>query len=376
MKKVMSLCVLAGILLSIFSGCGQKYVPDTSPEYNPETDHNVSMMTDFSTEMVETDTGFYYVDFFGEKLHYIEKSSRKDTILCGKPNCTHEDTDENCNAWVDMTTVDGIFLYDEKLYYVSRVQKINQPNPVLVLMQRSLDASSQKVVWELAWDTDAISSGTIQYYMMHRGKLYYIIQGDSSLRAVYEYDLHTKKHKEIFRTEDYVFELKGIGDYVFWMEHGYEEENTIPSIVQYHISTGNIVNKWNDTFFVTANEENLYFLQLNDTGDYKKIVQTDRNGENPVETGIEAWEISVDNTYIYADATKGRGWEGTLAIYRIGTWEKVGEIEMPDGKRRYMMPASNGMIFAFEKPSIVQYYINASAIGTPDFQWYEVEKVN
>lgn len=375
MKAKVFLAVLGTVILFLTSCSSKKSV--TGSEYYPEYDHNVAMMTDFSTKMAEDANGFYYESDESSGLtllRYIEKSTMEDVILCGKPNCMH--TDKTCNGWIQTGTVDGLFLYQGSIYYVTRVPKVDQTTPVLTLMRKSLDGSVEKNVWELTWDSEKISLGTIQYYMLHRGKFYYVIQGDSAWRGVYEYDLNTKKCKEILMTEDYIFELKGIGDYVFWLKHEYQSTEDTAFIGQYHVPSGEIVKERKDTFSVVPNRTHLYFLQKNEARTNKELIRTDRMGENPEKTGIECWTVAVDDKYVYGYDAKVRGWDKTLNIYRIDTWELVETIEIPGQRRVFLMPSSDGKIVAWENPAEVKYYLERDEIGTPDFQWHEVQRIN
>jgi hypothetical protein len=99
-------------------------------------------------------------------------------------------------------------------------------------------------------------------------------------------------------------------------------------------------------------------------------------GGNLTETGIEAWTVAVDDTYIYAYDTKVRGWDKTLTIYRIGTWEQVDTIEIPGEQRVFLMPSTDGKIIAWENPAEVKYYLEKDEIGTGNLQWHEIKKVN
>ena len=372
MKKGFLVSVILSVLLLTSCSPGKKIL--TGANYYPEQDQNVSMMNIHGNMVAETETGFYYTEYFDRRLRYIEKQSMENIVLCGKPNCHHTDH-ATCNAFIEQSVDKNLYYYQGENYYVESVEKEDEVGSIRVLSKTSLDGTRRQRLWEITWDTDLIPDGAIQCFTFHRGKFYYVVMGTEPLRLLLTYDVQTKKVEEIYRTEEYIYELKGIGDHMYWYQLNHKED--FPTITRYHTLTKEMDEPWEKGICVTANTKNIFALQVNETQTSKKVVIADRNGENSRDTGVETMgTIAVDETYIYTYYNESRGRNPLVEIYRIDTGEKVQSTEFPVDEKCSLMPSSGDQVLLYAEPGTVSHYFLKSAIGTPDFQWYEVEKVN
>jgi hypothetical protein len=74
--------------------------------------------------------------------------------------------------------------------------------------------------------------------------------------------------------------------------------------------------------------------------------------------------------------------QGVVDVLDINTLTLVAELDVSKVSKEYnatfLLPGSEDIIFLYKFYAELDpiFYAYKSAIGTPDFQWYEVEKVN
>ena len=99
--------------LLILSGCHSKGVPQ--PQVFANTD--ISYVECPGCPLMETEKGYYYNAFVNAayELHYLDKSTGKDVILCNKPECKH-DGNEFCVGTNKKYVPFGFQLHDGTIY--------------------------------------------------------------------------------------------------------------------------------------------------------------------------------------------------------------------------------------------------------------------
>ena len=142
MKRILSL-VLTFILTVTLASCGKEEAI-TGMEYVEGQDQQY-FYSDLgsNTLFTETEDGYYY--FVGFYLCYTDKETMQSAVLCGRPDCLHQNETNpertlDCNAY--FSGAQFLQYYDGNLYVVSRqVTSLD-----LELTQLSLDGSKRKSI--------------------------------------------------------------------------------------------------------------------------------------------------------------------------------------------------------------------------------------
>lgn len=99
--------------------------------------------------MVETPEGFYA--FKGNYLYYITPDLQKSTVLCGKPECTHNTAGNDLYATTDCNAFfedPQIAYYDGSLYITSLNYNTEATGLPMAVYQVSMDGSERKLLLE------------------------------------------------------------------------------------------------------------------------------------------------------------------------------------------------------------------------------------
>ena len=91
-RRCLSLIIVICLVSVVVAGCAKNSASDTSPEYKFGTDCQYYNCTDGWYRITESEKGFYY--FREGYLYFIDKTTMQQTILCGKPNCKHQQETE------------------------------------------------------------------------------------------------------------------------------------------------------------------------------------------------------------------------------------------------------------------------------------------
>ena len=149
-------------------------------EYLPDYDADISFQNSLNygdaTVCSDSDTVYFtilkqveyptYVRIYTQIMYY-DKNTAITSVLCGKPECMHDD--DTCNAYIS-GFVYGFGIYDGKLYYIADdySSKYNET----CLFRMNLDGTAREKVKIL--DQETFMSGP--YTLFHRGYIY--ILGD------------------------------------------------------------------------------------------------------------------------------------------------------------------------------------------------------
>ena len=122
----------------------------------------------------ETEDGIY-IQLDSEFMYYIDKATKGITILCGKPECEHNDA--TCNA---RTYTDSLWFAGGKLYFTnsSRVEE----NGTWVSYGRRLycvdpNGANRRVVQKLQFTPGGDTSSWTPQAIQHRGTVYFTYSG-------------------------------------------------------------------------------------------------------------------------------------------------------------------------------------------------------
>lgn len=146
-------------LALILTGCTGK--KDASTLHNKEFQKNFNNGNYYFHNMCESDTGYYAL--LNGFLFYIEKDSLENTVVCGKIECNHSDT--NCNGYIGSEC--NILNYDDKIYYSTT------PSNSVNVYQMDLDGTNRKKYYTIPNSDDL----TTVCYILHRDHFFYVGEG-------------------------------------------------------------------------------------------------------------------------------------------------------------------------------------------------------
>lgn len=145
----------------------ETHVPDHS--YNKDTDFNKMLATNGNeASLLESEDVYYWKPYLGN-LIYAEKDGSDYGPLCGRPECTHEDS--SCDAHV--AAYRFMALTGGKLYYFNVDLWRQYPDACGVICRMDLDGTNKEIVKPVPKpETLYGDGGTPQYVCFHRGILY------------------------------------------------------------------------------------------------------------------------------------------------------------------------------------------------------------
>ena len=129
-------------------------------EYLPQYDMQ-NEYTRFRT-ICESEEAYYFWMPHSQHLLYYDKQSGIYGKLCGKPDCSHEINNKNCNAFG--TFLPGLSYYDHKLYWAEE----NSSDLRSQLMRMDPDGTNRETVQILA----SKPTGVNPMVRLHRGYIY------------------------------------------------------------------------------------------------------------------------------------------------------------------------------------------------------------
>ena len=378
MKRL--LCFVVILLSVTLVACKKEVLINYDNEYHFETDcQYYNCFGGGLYSLAESEDGYYYIR--NGYVHFIDKKTMADTPLCGKPNCLHDsvkletqEEQEQCNAFVGISVLQTIRYYEGKLYTISRGLNSNSEF-YSGLIEISLDGTSRKEIWDFSREDGHRGDDTPMYYTIHRGVFYYIADGLSEKKdTLFAYDLTKKKAKVIYEGD--VDVLRAIGKYLYFREVDDGREHTI----RYDLSTGETLCMEDCGEVIPVQDELLVYTFLAKDDEYQHIFEVQTKDGEP----IRAYDLSVegkykvlqtDGTYLFVTENIGFG-DNTIRVYDYKTTEKIATLEIPEVQDMFLSCTLDGKLILFDMRVTDFYYCNISDIGTPDFQWYEVEKIN
>ena len=249
-KKLTALLCLAAMSLSLLAGCGESKgdgglftKKQELPEDTPWNHGQFAIM--------ETEQGWYTSSDGGETicLRYYDKESGKSIFLCNKPECTHDERSENCEATYKNLRVVNALLYEGAIYVLGYDLPVDYSGDYagskdmtvnLSLYKAAMDGSAMDHVATIIEAENTKNqqvkrtSGVIQTnnysdnrFIIHKGYAYipYMIQfggGQAGLRGagLMRVELSTGKTEQIYEKDTMAKGLPGglagVGDYVYY----------------------------------------------------------------------------------------------------------------------------------------------------------------
>ena len=306
MKRILSL-VLTFILTVTLASCGQEEAI-TGMEYVEGQDQQY-FYSDLgsNTLFTETEDGYYY--FVGFYLCYTDKETMQSAVLCGRPDCLHQNETNpertlDCNAY--FSGAQFLQYYDGNLYVVSRqVTSLD-----LELTQLSLDGSKRKSI-------QTFPSSTLSF-AIHRGMLYYTgsvpNEEGVSCSSLLAKPLLSDEEPEVLFTGTAQSDLQKIwcrGDLVYFRDMYSTEERFYSLDYQYNIQTGATTLLFDSdhlaqTNYSLGNQGLVTYrseVDENDVWHTTERFRTDFNGQNPQEITLEeprsGAHLYEDSQYLY-----------------------------------------------------------------------------
>ena len=159
------------LFLIFLTACSKKPI---SPILTPQT--NVECVECPGCPLMETETGYYYNDFTTSlyELHYIDKSTGKNIILCNRPECKH-DGNEFCVGTNKKYAPFGFQLHEGAIYMAAICD--GESSHDFKLVRIALDGSSLSEVATVYSTNTAANNPPTQ----HLSEDDMIICGDTAL---------------------------------------------------------------------------------------------------------------------------------------------------------------------------------------------------
>ena len=391
MKKTIAILFVVLLLLGV-TACQKASSPDTSPEYNFETDFNMAYYDAGSTSFIETEKGYYYVkDFF---LRFIDKETMKDIAVCNRPDCPHGEGVDfvsdlvKCGAYLGLSAPEELFYYKGDIYgFICQDNSETVGIESRCLVKISEDGTARKTVWDMKWE--AVNKGEQLYKgFLHRGNYYFYTNlapsSEKRCFSIYAYDLESKKTRLVYSKEgEDGSNLLAIGSFLYWFypasgnEHG--EIIGPDRIMQLEISTGE-VSEFIGKMSVYPAGDHIYFEEWNDEALIRQMYRMNRDGTEFTKLDFEVEGIGFgDDKYIYGLGLVLKE-DSSIHVYDLSSYKEMTQIALPEGIKdphiKWMMPGNADILFVTDLAKNYFFYAYKSAIGTPDFQWHQVEKIN
>ncbi|MCD8146599.1 MAG: DUF5050 domain-containing protein [Clostridiales bacterium] len=319
-KRILTILFAATLVLSL-TACGSSSNNDNA---NTETSEAANLLsagnedssssgTDFQKNMAQTQVSFTYPCESGEGyyfvgsngyVYYIDKATESATILCGKPECSHDD--EDCNAYAGS----ALTYYDGKLYYFSDIG-----SSWTQLYSMNLDGTDHTLVQTL--DIDSAGDSYVGYAkpIIHRGMVYFLY---SAVLYAVPLGAEASEAKAIFgeTTEaetsgGAVISLGNEQDYTLWADG-----DTVYFMTNVQQTDGT----WKDALFA-------YDMQTEEVTQVWEVPEKSEVGEwDTTAVEVNGWYVS--DGYIYFYLSGGGLWRSELSS---GTTEKIADVSASHG---------------------------------------------
>lgn len=309
-KKGMALLGICTLTLGIF-GCGSGTMENPSEVTENITDQS----TYFPAHSVaKTQKGYYMWDVGGTHLLFFDKDSKKQVLLCDKPDCEHNivsdievETSEECNSYFSSEYVmNKIWAYGDSVYVL---QKLNGKG--LYLTQVSGDGNGRKPLIclseNLSDDVDLI---------LHQGMVYFSRYGENEgekrlYRAELKESASIEQIDEIQGEVPLISHIKGYGNdiwYVTFHCEGADEGSILDTKMYYQLKKYDTTTQ--ET--VAVSEENIDHYALDEEGQvlyyhvcggniFKMNLATQEVSEIYQDDTLLLAKISYDGTNLYVD---------------------------------------------------------------------------
>ena len=169
-KKLLA-ALLAALLTLSLASCQKDGGKVDTPDGSGNFQKNMHQSTTNNLRYVcETEDGIYFQDF-DVYAYYLEKETKRVTILCGKPDCEHKG--KTCNAYI---YGHSLWFYNGKLYFTNRDGVVENGNVVDYgdrIYSIDPDGTNRKAVQNLEFTPNGETSKYQSHPIMHRGVVYF-----------------------------------------------------------------------------------------------------------------------------------------------------------------------------------------------------------
>ena len=371
---------------------------DENPSYNFETDCQYYHITAIgSYHIAESPECYYYISEKGY-LRAVEKATMKDFILCNKPECLHDKLETEyesekygCNAYVSISGNGCLNYYNGHLYGLFKHYSPDiGVSSSFVLTRFSLDGTKRKDIWTMDWEDENIKGYPLSS-TIHRGKFYFIlqdVQSSGEIKSyVFCYDLKTGKNRLLYYEDGHAMNLKILGNTMYLRV---ERDYLLPELIEYDLVTGDYTLREDCCSVHPFQGKRLYYDTATD-GTTIFHTLSFRNPDGSEEETFDTVDLNdvpkycktlhfYENYLFVRDGAYGE----EIRVYDTETGEKISSLAFPEKcsswGHSFFSCSSDGKIFlytTFDKSfKYPIFYCSINEIGTPDFQWHEVEKVN
>lgn len=363
-KIIQNIFILTVILLFLCS-CGKEDLGNTYIEGQDYQYMFISEQQQDNLTQARGENGTFFAT--QNYLFYLEDGSDEAVPLCNKPDCLHnKETDtikkKECNAYINDVfwapiNIQSIAYYDGYLYCVDNFE--NELYGVQKLYRYSVDGSKKEMLYE--WEESRIN-----YWIIHRGVLYYVEQNfpkdsdDIEVQTLKKMDLKNKWNKKsatIYAETEHpeiklgtIASLSAYGNYMYFSVSGtqIEEDGNHSAYLPYFVY--DINNEELDMLHCPEEDENIVigqitFLQdkliiklsdLSESDAVSKAYIAELDGSNPrvaIEEILDRGTLYSDGEYLYA--SNGRAVFGGLAELPVEVLVYDKEFQLID---TYTMP--------------------------------------
>lgn len=213
--RVVLLCIC---LLGMF-GCMEDPMKNVEMD---DYDGRFATQTTILQKGAETEQGIYW-DYTGLIL-YMDKTSRAVTVLCSKPNCTHQDGECDGRISEQPDSLSSLQAYAGKIYYCTRGFVSNENyevKEILKLNRMEPDGTGRETVRECEIPLGSILNGPD--IILHRGRIYCLTSAEvgvgepesanfymTTVYVLYEIDMAgNKEAREIWRSDGVNMSIPG-----------------------------------------------------------------------------------------------------------------------------------------------------------------------
>lgn len=372
MKKVLLLFLSIFVCTTCFSSCDLP--PSAGATAIDEEYPQSGFITPSGPQMVETPEGFY--SFQGNYLYFTTPDLQKSTVLCGKPECTHNATSitdlysaAQCNAFF---MEPQIGYYNNHLYIAARNPQAENNDLPTAVYRVSMDGSEKELFAECGqfirglcvYQGDMYIADVVYEEAGKKDRIRKISMDDpDDIKTIFEttdYPENTLNRFTCYDGSCYFFFTPGEQDSTYRyltvdLETGVSEvlfEADSDLAILYENDYGCIIEDQT----VTEKNENGDWLWESSyyriaPGDTKAVPLTEKDipllAENP-------WLYNLDDTYIYFatmshSSWSEESWPEDASIYVCNyQGEIAATLPIPDefhGKIFYVLPGTDNYMF-------------------------------
>lgn len=356
MKRIIALLCAAVLLFAV--GCNatnkekNEFPSETVSEFTPEDRAQANTGRSF----VQTEDGCYYQS--GEYIYFIPAGVDESFLLCGKPNCAHDD--RNCNAYCGW----AFGYYDGALFALSTSEDIESYN----LVKMNMDGTEHTVVRKIPRANGA-------EFAFHHGMLLMLSNGNEAsaveemIDALTVIDLSDYSVREpfadFFANGNRMVMSNFVGEKFYGCAGTYKTDDPHYCLMEWDIATGKS-RKIADGLIPGgyATETTFYYVEP-DVGFREFDFATGETKDCGAPTDDMWWALR-DEEFIYLMGRPRNGGAAYTLYFLNWDYEVIDQIELTNGTY-YGYVASDRIYFvdnADYEFTPITHYIDKADIGS------------